>query len=76
MPELKDLIHGVRVVGIDQSGPANTKETALLWGHAQGSTYIYHGHRIAATDQEILSVLKQQAIVVSSQAESVPAQRP
>jgi hypothetical protein len=55
------MIHGVRVIGIDLSGPANTKETALLWGHAQGAAFAYNGHRVGADDEAILSVAQQQA---------------
>jgi hypothetical protein len=55
---LKHIIHGVRVVGIDLSGPANTKETALLWGHAQGAAFHYTGHRIRAGDAGILEVVR------------------
>jgi uncharacterized protein len=59
--ELEHMIHGVRVVGIDLSGPSNTKETALLWGHAQGAAFHYTGHRIGAGDADILEVVRQQA---------------
>ncbi|MBT3194141.1 MAG: DUF429 domain-containing protein [Verrucomicrobia bacterium] len=60
MSELKDRIYGVRVVGIDLSGPANTKETALVWGTPQGAALHYSGHKLQATDLEILSVVQQQ----------------
>lgn len=63
MTKREYLIHGVRVVGIDLSGPSNTKETALLWGHAQGAAFHYTGHMIGAGDAEISGVVRQQAVL-------------
>ena len=58
--DLDHLNHGIRVVGIDLSGPANTEETALLWGHAQGTIFRCLGHNVGAGDDEILSVVGDQ----------------
>jgi uncharacterized protein len=60
MSSVEHMIHGVRVVGVDLSGPANTQETAAVWGTAQGATFQYHGHRLGIDDSELLGIVEEQ----------------
>jgi predicted nuclease with RNAse H fold len=57
---IEHLIHGVRVVGIDLSGPVNTKETALVWGHALGAGFDCYGQKLGVDDREILKIVQEQ----------------
>jgi len=60
LKEMDLLIHGVFVVGIDLSGPANSQETALVWGSVQGASWQYTGHKLDVDDETILSVVQEQ----------------
>ena len=61
---LKFQIQGVRVVGVDLSGPADPRYTALVWGDGQGARLSYTLHCQGADDRKILSVVRQQCDMI------------